>query len=116
MLNRTAKHSRLKRVIAAGSIAAVSVVGLAACSGSGSGGSSGDKVGVALIVKTTSNPYFVSMETAAKAAAKKAGVNLTLAAGKKDGDTDTQVTAIENAISRGDKGILITPNGPAVNN
>jgi fructose transport system substrate-binding protein len=93
-------------------------MGLAACSGtgSGSGGSSGDKVGVALIVKTTSNPYFVSMETAAKAAAKTAGVNLTLAAGKKDGDTDTQVTAIENAISRGDKGILITPNGPAVNN
>ena len=24
--------------------------------------------------------------------------------------------AIENAISRGDKGILITPNGPSVNN
>jgi fructose transport system substrate-binding protein len=117
MLNRTTKHGHVKRVIAACSVAAVATLGMAACSssGSGSGGSDGD-VGVALIVKTTSNPYFVSMDTAAKAAAKKEGVTLTLAAGKKDGDTDTQITAIENSISRGDKGILITPNGPAVNN
>jgi fructose transport system substrate-binding protein len=116
MLNHTARSARLKRVVAAGSVAAVALLGLAACSSSGSGSGSNDKVGVSLIVKTTSNPYFVSMENAAKAAAKKDGVSLTLAAGKEDGDTDTQVQAIENAISRGDKGILITPNGPAVNN
>ncbi|HEY5223389.1 MAG TPA: substrate-binding domain-containing protein [Microbacteriaceae bacterium] len=115
MLNHTATHGRVKRVIAACSVAVVATLGMAACSSSGSSGSN-DKVGVALIVKTTSNPYFVSMETAAKAAAATAGVNLTLAAGTKDGDTDTQITAIENSISRGDKGILITPNGPAVNN
>ncbi|GAB3614561.1 type 1 periplasmic-binding domain-containing protein [Humibacter ginsengisoli] len=113
MSNHTAR-SRIARAVAFGSIAAMTVVGLAACSSPGSG--SNDKVGVSLIVKTTSNPYFVSMETAAKQAAAKDGVNLTLAAGKQDGDTDTQVQAIENAISRGDKGILITPNGPAVNN
>jgi fructose transport system substrate-binding protein len=38
-----------------------------------------------------------------------------VAAGTKDGDTQTQITAIDNAISRGDKGILITTNGDAVN-
>ena len=37
-----------------------------------------------------------------------------IAAGKEDGDEDTQIQAIENAISKGDAGILITPNGPAV--
>ena len=38
-----------------------------------------------------------------------------MAAGKQDGDTQTQISAIDNAISRGDKGILITTNGDAVN-
>nr|WP_245570989.1 substrate-binding domain-containing protein [Glaciibacter superstes] len=79
------------------------------------GGEGGDdEIGVTLIVKTTTNPFFVAMEDGAKAAAEKAGVKLTLAAGKEDGDEDTQIQAIENAISKGDKGILITPNGPSV--
>lgn len=106
---------RLARALAGTAVAAIALVSMAACS---TGGSSSDSknIGVSLIVKTTTNPYFVAMENAAKADAKAAGVTLTLAAGKKDGDTDTQIQAIENAISRGDKGILITPNGPAVNN
>ena len=114
--------SRPRRAVAASLIAAGAIAGLltACSSGAGSGGGTtvgpNDEVGVSLIVKTTSNPYFVAMETAAKSDAKKNNVKLTLAAGKKDGDTDTQIQAIENAISRGDKGILITPNGSAVNN
>jgi len=107
-----------KRLAAICTLAAAALA-VSACSsssaGDSAGGSHGD-VGVSLIVKTTSNPYFVAMEKAAKADAAKNHVKLTLAAGKKDGDTDTQIQAIENAISRGDKGILITPNGPAVNN
>jgi fructose transport system substrate-binding protein len=54
------------------------------------------------------------MQDGAKAAADKAGVSLTLAAGKEDGDEDTQIKAIEDAIARGDQGILITINGPGV--
>jgi len=91
---------------------------LAACnngSSGGSGGSSSKQVGVSLILKTLSNPYFVSMEKDAKAAAAKDNVKLTVAAGSTDGDTQSQITAIDNAISRGDKGILITTNGDAVN-
>jgi fructose transport system substrate-binding protein len=72
-------------------------------------------VGVSLILKTLSNPYFVSMEKDAQAAAAKDNVHLTVAAGKQDGDTQSQITAVDNAISRGDKGILITTNGNAVN-
>jgi ABC-type sugar transport system substrate-binding protein len=55
------------------------------------------------------------MAAGAKESADKLGINLTTAAGKEDGDTATQITAIENAISKGDKGILITPGGPDVN-
>jgi len=110
---------------------AVAAVGLAACvtasvaacssssgtasSGSSSGGTSGSPVGVSLILKTLTNPYFVSMENDAKTAAAKDNVTLTVAAGSKDGDTQSQITAVDNAISRGDKGILITTNGDAVN-
>jgi fructose transport system substrate-binding protein len=72
-------------------------------------------VGVSLILKTLTNPYFVSMENDAKTAAAKDNVHLTVAAGTKDGDTQSQITAIDNAIARGDKGILITTNGDAVN-
>ena len=72
-------------------------------------------VKVALILKTFSNPYFVSMENSAKQDAAKKGVNLTVSAGTTDGDTSSQITAIDNAIAAGDKGIVITPNGNAVN-
>jgi fructose transport system substrate-binding protein len=88
----------------------VAALVLVAC-GSGSSG----KTGVSLILKTLSNPYFVSMENDAKKEAAKDDVSLTVAAGKSDGDTQTQISAIDNAISRGDKGILITINGNAVN-
>ena len=80
-----------------------------------SAGSTGKQVGVSLILKTLTNPYFVSMATDAKTAAAKDNVKLTVAAGKQDGDTQTQISAIDDAISRGDKGILITTNGDAVN-
>jgi fructose transport system substrate-binding protein len=82
---------------------------------SGSASASGQTVGVSLILKTLTNPYFVTMKNDAEADAAKDGVKLTVAAGSSDGDTQTQITAIDNAISEGDKGILITTNGNAVN-
>jgi len=104
-----------RRVATAGLLAGV--LALAACGSSSSGSSSGSggQVGVSLILKTLSNPYFVSMEKDAKTQAAKDNVHLTVAAGKTDGDTQSQISAIDNAISRGDKGILITINGDAVN-
>lgn len=122
---RAPRPSRRARVAAAGT-ALCAVAALAACSSSSTGGSassgssgggsgSGSAVGVSLILKTLTNPYFVSMENDAKAAAAKDNVTLTVAAGSSDGDTQSQISAIDNAISRGDKGILITTNGDAVN-
>jgi fructose transport system substrate-binding protein len=88
-------------VLAAGSL----VLGLTGCSGSGS-----DSVKVGLITKTDSNPYFVKLREAAKAQADKDGAALIALAGAFDGDNEGQVTAIENMVGQGVKGILITPN------
>src|SRR3954470_7098625 len=88
---------------------------LAGCSstksgGGGGSGESGDTVKIGLITKTDSNPYFISMRDAAQAEADKVGADLTAAAGTADGDNDSQVTAVQNMIAAGVKGILITPN------
>lgn len=74
----------------------------------------GGSVGVSLILKNTSNAFFVSMADSAQAEADTLGIDLTVAAGTEDGDTDTQIAAIEAAVAKGDKGILITPSGDAV--
>jgi fructose transport system substrate-binding protein len=117
---RQPRRSSRRQVVAAVALLGGSLA-LAACGSSnsggtgGGGGGGGGKAGVSLILKTLTNPYFVSMENDAKKAADAAGVNLAVAGGKKDGDTQTQIAAIDNAISRGDKGILITINGNAVN-
>jgi fructose transport system substrate-binding protein len=52
----------------------------------------------------------VKMREAATAEAKANNAELIALAGKFDGDNEGQVAAIENLISRGVKGILITPN------
>jgi len=119
MLSSKAPRSTATRLFAAGAVLTLGALSLSACGGSSpsassTGTASGEKVGVSLIVKTTTNPFFVAMEDGAKKAAAAEGVDLKLAAGKADGDEDTQIQAIENAISKGDKGILITPNGPSV--
>jgi fructose transport system substrate-binding protein len=75
----------------------------------------GDTVGVSLITKTANNPFFIALNDAATETAAKYNVELTLSSGSADGDEDAQIQAVENAIARGDKGILITTNGPGVN-
>jgi fructose transport system substrate-binding protein len=83
--------------------------------GAEASGEGGGDVAVTLITKTSTNPFFIAMQEGAKAAGDKNGVSITTAAGKADGDTDTQVKAIEAAVARGDQGILITPAAAGVN-
>jgi fructose transport system substrate-binding protein len=68
------------------------------------------EVKVGLITKTETNPFFVKMKEGADAEAKAKGATLLTAAGAFDGDNEGQVTAIENMVNAGVKGILITPN------
>jgi fructose transport system substrate-binding protein len=118
------KAGRIRRTRRSAVLACLAGVGAAvltvsACS-SGSGGSSGSgsssgKIKVALILKEFTNPYWISMEKTAKAEAAKLGVSLQVTAGNSDDDTSSQITQIDDAISAGDKGIIIALNGDAVN-
>jgi len=103
-----------RRVAAAGSVFALGA-GLVACGSDdggsgGGGGGGGDDVTVGLITKTDTNPFFVKMKEGADAQAKKLGAQLQSFAGKKDGDNESQVAAVESLISAGAKGLMITPS------
>jgi fructose transport system substrate-binding protein len=70
----------------------------------------GEEIIVGLITKTETNPFFVKMKEGAQAKADELGAKLLTAAGSFDGDNAAQVTAIENMVNAGAKGILITPS------
>jgi fructose transport system substrate-binding protein len=92
---------------------ALTGAGVAACGGGSSGGSGGSGKGnitIGLITKTDTNPFFVKMKAGAQKAAAKDGVKLMTAAGKYDGDNASQVTAINNMVAAGAKGILLVPS------
>ncbi|MEZ2131208.1 MULTISPECIES: sugar ABC transporter substrate-binding protein [unclassified Sinorhizobium] len=61
-----------------------------------------------LITKTDTNPFFVKMKEGASAKAKELGVTLKSYAGRIDGDSESQVAAIETCIADGAKGIMLT--------
>ncbi|GAA4423839.1 sugar ABC transporter substrate-binding protein [Actinokineospora soli] len=99
---------RGRRMVAAAALALTGPLAVAGCSAGPS--EAGGGVIVGLITKTDTNPFFVKMKEGALAAARQHGVTLQTFAGKQDGDNDSQVQAIENLISAGAKGFIITPN------
>lgn len=66
------------------------------------------EVSACLITKTDTNPFFVKMKEGATAKAEELGVNLKSYAGRIDGDSESQVAAIETCIADGAKGIMLT--------
>ena len=116
-------NRRGTRLGAALALTAAASLMFAACGGGGTGepggeatgGQAGEPVAVTLITKTSTNPFFITMQKGAEEAGKANNVTITTAAGKADGDEATQVQAIEAAIARGDSGILITPATDGVN-
>jgi fructose transport system substrate-binding protein len=71
------------------------------------------EVSACLITKTDTNPFFVKMKEGATAKAAEIGVSLKSYAGKIDGDSESQVAAIETCIADGAKGILLTASDTA---
>lgn len=123
-MNNVRASCRPRRVATLASVAAVvAALALSACGGSSKPASSsksssatgGKSVKAALILKEFTNPYWISMEKTAKAEAAKLGVQLQVSAGSSDDDTTSQINEIDEAISAGDKGIIIALNGDAVN-
>ena len=117
-------NRRGSRLAAALALTAAASLAFAACGGGDTGGAgsegspggeAAEPVAVTLITKTSTNPFFITMQKGAEEAGKANNVTITTAAGKADGDEASQVQAIEAAIARGDSGILITPATDGVN-
>lgn len=68
------------------------------------------QVTACLITKTDTNPFFVKMKEGATAKAQDLGITLKSYAGRIDGDSESQVAAIETCIADDARGILITPS------
>jgi fructose transport system substrate-binding protein len=85
----------------------IASVALAAVAGAATS-KQAQEISVALITKDATNPFFVKMRAGATAQAKKLGAELRYAAGKSSSDNAGQITAIENMVTAGVKGILIT--------
>ena len=113
MIHRINRDRRARRRLLCASIAGCLLVAtFTACGSADSQSRSAD--GVALIIKTTTNPFFVEIQRGAQERAVADGLQLSVASGTQDGDVDNQIQAIDAAIERGDKAIMITPSGPAV--
>jgi len=95
----------VKSVIGAVALSAMSVLTTSAFAA---------ETGACLITKNNTNPFFVKMKEGAEAKAKEAGIDLRSYAGKVDGDAGPQITAIENCMAAGVKGILITASNDSV--
>ncbi len=114
-MRNVSMRRKATRWAAVTSVAALAAGGIAACGGNddssgGGGGGGGGDVTIGLITKTDTNPFFVKMKEGAQAEAKKSGATVQSFAGKKDGDNESQVAAVENLIAAGAKGLMITPN------
>jgi fructose transport system substrate-binding protein len=112
MMGTRSRTTRTWR-LAAASVAVVGLVGTTAgtsTAGTDTTTPSGEGVIVGLITKTETNPFFVKMREGAQAKADELGVELRPYAGAFDGDNEGQVSAIEDLISAGAAGFMITPS------
>ena len=75
------------------------------------GGASGEQAIVGLITKTDTNPFFVKMKEGATAEAAEGGrCSCSPSRASRTATTSPRSQAIENLISAGAKGFMITPN------
>jgi len=99
-------HSSTRAAARATLLASAAAFGLALVAGAVPARAEDVLIGV--ITKTEANPFFAKIrEGATQKAAELGGVTIQSYAGKFDGDNDSQVTAVENLISAGAKGILM---------
>lgn len=69
-----------------------------------------EKPKVALLMKTLSNEYFISMQQGAEETAKKLGIDLTVQVAEKEDSTEQLVGLVENMIAKKVDAIIVTPN------
>lgn len=69
-----------------------------------------EKPQIALLMKTLSNEYFISMRQGAEEAAKKQNVDLIVQVAEKEDSTEQLVGLVENMIAKKVDAIIVTPN------
>ena len=77
-----------------------------------SGSSDADNLVIGLILKTDDNPFFLTIEESAQRRADELGVTLRTFFGEYDGDSASQIAAIDSLVADAAVGILITPSDP----
>ncbi|HBO37192.1 MAG TPA: sugar ABC transporter substrate-binding protein, partial [Pasteurellaceae bacterium] len=65
---------------------------------------------IALLMKTLSNEYFISMQQGAEEAAKQQNINLIIQVAEKEDSTEQLVGLVENMIAQKVDAIIVTPN------
>jgi fructose transport system substrate-binding protein len=105
-------HSRLLAGTAAAAAAAIAALGAQAATDAPAVAATPLKqagYAIGVVEQQLTNPFFGTIEGAAKAEAAKKGVKVTTAEAKSAGDAATQAIAIEDMINRGVKGIVVDP-------
>ena len=72
----------------------------------------GDKAEVAIILKTLSNPFWVSMKEGIEKEAKKQGVKVDIFAANSEEDVQEQLKLLENLLGKDYKAIGVAPLSP----
>ncbi|MFQ6098804.1 MAG: substrate-binding domain-containing protein, partial [Armatimonadota bacterium] len=72
-------------------------------------GAPGPEYKVALVMKTMTNPFFITMEKGAREAADELGVRLIVQTPPKETDIDKQIDIVRDMISQGVDAICIAP-------
>jgi ribose transport system substrate-binding protein len=110
------------RVAAAAVAAGIAISCLAGCggtSGSSTDGSaasssgSGDQLKVGVVLKTLSNPFYVTMQEAMETKADELGMNMVLQAPDTETETEKQMQIVENLVVQQIDGLILAPNGSA---
>ncbi|MDJ0378294.1 substrate-binding domain-containing protein [Cryobacterium sp. PH31-L1] len=98
------KSASFLKIAAVTATAALILVGTTAC-GRGGGEAPGDKIVMA--ISTLNNPFFVELRDGAQAAAKEAGVELSIVDAQND--SATQANQLATAAASGAKAVIVNP-------
>jgi ribose transport system substrate-binding protein len=85
------------------------VAGCAAIAAGCGGGSTSERVNIAVIPKGTSHAFWQSVHAGARRAAKELDVDITWRGPLREDDRDSQVAEVENAAARRVSGIVLAP-------
>lgn len=102
------QSTRLRRIVALGAAAAITV-SLAACATTDAGGSDDGTTTIGLAVPNQQSPFFVAIREWVEKEAKAEGVSIVFADAK--GDSDVQVSQVQDFITQGVDAIIYIPAG-----